>query len=810
MKNQNLKRLQFNKLRLFSFLILLLLTNILYGQFTISGKIEQTDKNKNQFTEVLLFDKDSVIIKNDLIGEDGNFALRINNGGVYTFKIKQLSHFIYNKNIQVNSDLNLGTITLEKTKNIQEVVITGKKKLIERRIDRVVFNVENAIATTGGDALEALKITPGVKVQNENISIIGKGAVRVMVDDKLIELKQEDLSNFLKSISADNIKSIEVITTPPAKYDALGNSGIINIKTKTAKKDSWNANIGSGYLQRSRPDGSGFVNFNFNKKKWTISTSLSYRQGGVYIDADDYAYFPDALWYTKSPLLNKYKRFSAKLGIDYQVNDYWKTGIQYLANTNRANLTGQSTTDVIDYNTNSNLQSLSSDGNQNRRPNFNSINYYNEFELDSLDRKIILNFDYFNYANQDDRFYNGISKITNPYNQQYYKGFSLNSQNINNYSGKVDVEYPFKSINISFGGKIGTSKARNDMNMFNSGLVDNPVTNLPVTEMIFEYIENIQALYASANKKIGEKWETQLGLRLEALQTKSNSISLNQVTNYNYAKLFPSLFVSYKPSENSFFALNYSKRIERPSFHELNPNQWYINPFQKLGGNPFLKPAFIDNVEFSYTYKSLESKIYFSNEKNLFGQIALADPTTNEISFTNENYVDAKRYGISESYTFDKLKWWTSNNSLDINYVKSESFLPAIQRYQEGWSGRFSTSNDFILNKNKTLLFNINYWYSPKGVDGKFYNIGSMSNLSTTIQYLLLNKDLKISLKLNDILRTEKVRPNSTVNGVYQNGIYYSDNQYVQLNLSYKFGNQKIKPVKRSTGNEEERNRTGN
>ena len=810
MKNQTLKHLLFKKMKFLSTFIMLFLTNSIYSQYIISGKVEQEYKNKNQFTEVLVLDKDSVIIKNDLIGENGNFALKLDKKGIYTFKIKQLSHFLYNKNIEVNNDLNLGTIFLTSSQELKEVIITAKKKLVVRKIDRVVFNIVNAIATTGGDVFEALKITPGVKVQNDNVSIIGKGAVSVMVDDRLIQLKQEDLSNFLKSISADNIKSIEVITTPPAKYDAIGNSGIINIKTKTAKKDSWNTNVGAVYLQRSHPEVSEFVNLNFNKGKWTFSLALSYRQGELYINADDYAYFPEALWYTRSPLLSNYKRFSSKLGLDYQINNFWKTGIQYLTNSNRAKLTGQSSTDVLEYDTDIIIQKLNSNGNQNRKPNFNSINYFNEFKLDSLNRKIILNFDYFNYANQDDRFYDGGAIIPNTYNKKYYKGFSLNSQDINNYSGKVDVEYPLKSIIISFGGKIGTSKAKNDMNMFNSGLVDNPVTNSTATSTAFEYTENIQALYASVNKKLSNKWEMLLGMRLEAMQTKSNSISLNQTTNYNYIKLFPSLFINYKPSENSSFTLNYSKRIERPSFHELNPNQWYINPFQRLGGNPFLKPAFIDNVELSYMYKYLESKIYFSCENNLFGQIALADPATNNISFTNENYVDVKRYGISESCSFDKLKWLTSVNSIDVNYVRSESFIPEIQRYQTGWSGRFSTSNDLMLNRNKTLILNVNYWYSPKGVDGRFYNIGAIGNLSTTLQYLLFNKDLKISLKLNDILKTEKVRSNSTVNGVCQNGIYYTDNKYISLSLSYKFGNQKLKSIKRLTGNEEERNRTEN
>lgn len=810
MKNQNLKHLLFNKLRFLGFIILGLLANKSYGQFTVSGKIDQPDKNKNQFTEVLLLDKDSVIIKNDLIAENGGFALKINNNGAYTLKVKQLNHFLYKKNIQVNSDLNLGIISIENTKEIKEVVITGKKKLVERKIDRLVFNVENAIATAGGDALETLKITPGVKVQNDNVSIIGKGTVSVMLDDRLIQLKQEDLSNFLKSISADNIKSIEVITTPPAKYDALGNSGIINIKTKTAKKDSWNANVGTSYLQRSRPEGSVFGNFNYNKDKLTISSSLSYRDGARYSTQHDYAYFPDALWYTASPYVVKYKRFGGKLGIDYQLTKNWTTGIQYILNTNKPHYYGDVDTPVNSYNNNELLRYLKTYKDTRNKPVFNSINYYNDFKLDSLGRKLTINLDYFNFKNNDEKSYYGNSYIYTPYSEQYFLGNNNNIQKIDNFSGKVDVEYPTSFVNLSFGGKITTSKANNTIKFFNSGLVDNPITSYFLADNLFEYTENVQALYVSGNKKFNDKWEAQAGLRMESTQTKGNSLTLNQVTKNDYLKFFPTLYVTYKPNENNTLGLSYSRRIDRPTFNELNPNLYFENPFQSIEGNPFLQPAFINNIELTHNYKNFDSKIYYSNEENLYGQIAIADPITNNIRFTNENYVNTQRFGFAEGYTFDKLKWWNSNNSLDINYVKSISFIDILQRNQEGWSGRFSTNNDFMLNKGKTWIFNVNYWYNFAGVDGKFYKTGAMSNLSATIQYLLLDKNLRISLKANDIFRTEKIKVSSIVNNVYQKGIYYNDNQSVQLTISYKFGNQKIKSVKRSTGNEEERNRTGN
>jgi hypothetical protein len=242
----------------------------------------------------------------------------------------------------------------------------------------------------------------------------------------------------------------------------------------------------------------------------------------------------------------------------------------------------------------------------------------------------------------------------------------------------------------------------------------------------------------------------------------------------------------------------------------LNPNQWYINPFQKIEGNPFLEPAYIDNIEFSYNIKSLENKLYYSNERNLYGQIPIADPATNQINFTNKNYVNTQRLGIIESFTFEKFNWWTSINSIDVNYVRSKSFIPVLEKEQKGWSSRLSTNNDFILNKNENWLLNINYWYSFKGVDGKFYNIGNMSNLSITLQHLLINKDLRISLRANDIFKTEKFKVNSTVNGIYQKGLYYHDNQSVMLGVSYRFGNKKVKSVKNSAGNEDERIRTGN
>jgi hypothetical protein len=788
-------------------LVLVLLSLTLSSQMKITGKVITSANEPVVFAEVILIGNDSTAIKSELTNEKGDFMLEAQHG-VYKLQIWQVNKIELSKNIELNSDLDLGSIIVSESILLESVVVTGRKKLIERKVDRLVFNVENSINASGGDALDALSVTPGVRVQNDMITIIGKSNLAVMIDDKIVQLSEEDLSNYLKSIPSDAIKSIEVFTTPPAKYEAMGNSGLVNIVLKKAKKDAWNALVSSTYIQRKYADGSLMGNFNYNKDKLSISSGINYRDGTRLIEQDDYAYFSDGLWYTSSPFKRGYTALNGNLNIDYQLTPTWTIGSQVMINKNTVTMTDSPFTPVYNYDSNIIISYLKSDGIVKTNPNIKSLNLYNEFKMDSIGRKVTLNLDYFNYNNSDTKKYNGVSVVETPYSKQYFAGINDNNQDITNLSGKLDFEHPIEWATLSFGGKISNSNANNTISAYNSGLVDDPVLAFPITRNQFEYIENIQAIYFSGNKKISGKWEAQFGLRTEATQTRTYAANIDQSVKNNYIKFFPTAYLSYVPNENSTYSLSYSKRIVRPSFYELNPNIYFINPFQTIEGNPFLKPAFIDNTELTYTYKKLESKLYYSYEDNLFSQIPIADADTNFIRFTNENYINTQKIGISENYVYDKVKWWVSNNAFDLNYAVSKSTLSFAQA-QEGFNSRISTSNDFILNKDKSLQFNLNYWYSFQGIDGIYKN-GAMSSTSLTVQYFLLNKDLKISLKGNDLFRTQKVTGSSVVNGIYQNFKYYYDTQYVQLSVSFKFGSKKLTVMKRETGNEEEKSRTGN
>ncbi|MGB1205295.1 MAG: TonB-dependent receptor domain-containing protein [Chitinophagales bacterium] len=797
-----------NKLILILLLFISLASN---AQVVIKGKvIDIATQQPIEFANVTLSGSSLDYPIGTMTNLDGSFELSTKEG-LFTLQVFYVGAEPFSKEIEItNQDIDLGVISIKNLHELNEIVVVAERKLIQRKIDRLVFNVENSSKASEGDALEVLKVMPSVRVQNDQISMIGKSSLSVMINGKIVNLPQDEVANFLKSIASEDIKNIEVIATPPAKYEADGNSGMVNIILKQAKRNAWNAQIKASSRQRKYNTASFGGNFSYNKNSFSLVTSINHSDGRYYQEQDDYAYFEDGLWYTSSPFGGDIRRTNARLDISYKISDSWDIGAQYIYNTRNFVIDDDKPyTPVLDYDTDETIRYLQSDNFTEFTPQIHSINLNNTVVLDSLGRNITVNLDYFTYNNPDLKTYKGISVINEPFSEQFYSGINDNKQDVENYSAKIDVELPYEWAKLSFGGKLSVSKSINDNSFFNSGLIDAEVTDFELNNRDFNYDENINSLYASVNKAFNDKWSMQLGLRMEATNTNSNSEVLGIDLDNDYVKLFPTLFLSYKVTENSSLAFNYSKRIQRPNFFDLNPNIFFINPFQTIEGNAFLQPAFIDNLELTHTYKNLVSKIYYSYEDNLFGQVSLADKATNIVNFTNRNYINTHRFGLSQNYTIKPTSWWTSSNSFDMNYSVSVFDLEGNNEKQKGLNGRLSTSNDVKLNEGKTFLLGVNYWYNLPGIDGIF-ETKSASNFALSLQYFMLDKDLNITLRANDIFKDSAQRLEATVNDIRQTARYYYDSQSIQLSVSYKFGNKNIKAKKHKSGNTEERGRTGN
>ena len=785
------------KRHLLAFLLIILFQNQVFSQIKISGQIKDKKNNPVEFIEIQLQNKDSIIFKSELTNAEGKFILETEKGE-YSLIVRQLGVIYYKQNINANQDTNVGIINItEKEQQLQEVVITSKKKLIERKVDRLIFNVENSISASGGDAIDALKITPRVKVKNDNISMIGKNNMSVMVDDKLILLTGDELINFLKSIPSDNIKSIEVITTPPTKYDAEGNSGLINIKLKKSKLNQWNASLRSSYVQSTYPKGSFGGNFDYQKNKLSLYSNLNYVNGSNAPVETNKIYYPLGLWNEENKRRDFQNSVNGRIGADYKISEKFSVGMQYLGSFSKPKIAENSLTTIYNQ-TNSQIDSYINTLSENLGKNNNhSLNLNSTVVFDTIGKKMNINLDYFKFKNDDNRIFNTINLLS---------ANNTSLQDIQNYSAKIDFEHPLKWINLSYGGKLSFIKTQNNVNYFDTTL-GTPIFD-PTQSNEFNYDENTQAIYLNGTKKLNEKWETQLGFRLENTQTEGVSKTLNQKNTNSYAKLFPTFYLTYTPNEKNSFSINYNKRINRPSYNRLNPFRWYSNPFSYTEGNPFLQPSFSNNLELNYTFNdNWSNSIYYSHTDNGFEQITIVDNTDNIQKTIAQNFFKTTIIGISESYTYNKLKWLSSTFSFDWNYSKSESLIPITNQNLNGSNAYFSTSNDFNLNKNKTLLFNFSYWYNFKGTSDLDKN-NAYSQLDASIKYFAFDKKLQISFNANDILSTNRPIYTSFTNNIQIDYKNYYDVRLFRLSLVYKFGNKNINVEKKEVGNQEEKERT--
>lgn len=792
------------KRHLVIFILIILFQNQVFSQIKISGEIKDEKNNPIEFIEIQLQNKDSIIFKSELTNDKGKFIIETEKGE-YTLLIRQLGVIYHKQKVNATQDTYIGIIKIiEKQQLLQEVVITSKKKLIERKVDRLIFNVENSISASGGDALDALKIAPRVKVKNDNISIIGKSSMAIMIDDKLMLLTGDDLINFLKSIPSDNIKSIEIITTPPAKYDAEGNSGIININLKKAKNNNWSLALRETFKQAKYASNTFGSNFSYQKNKVRFLFDLSKQDNNnIYTNSIKYIY-PNEKWENEIYNKTNSKNYSSLINFDYLIKKNTNVSLQYLGNFNKPLTSEDNSTKIYD-NSLIETNQLISKGTNNKKIENQSISFNLITRLDTIGKTFSFDVDYFRYNSNRKNIFktekmNFISsQILNELINNY------NNQNIENFSTKFDFEIPNNFLNLSFGSKISFTKTKNYLEgIFYNIISGEQQLNFNQFDN-FIYKENIQSFYLSSNKKLNDKWEMQAGLRVEFTQNKSISSSINDETKTEYYKIFPTLYITYQANENNNFSLNYARRINRPSYSNLNPAKWYLNSNSYEEGNPFLQPSFSDNLEFSHIYKELlSSTISLSKTNNGFGQLTIHDEINNTQKFIRQNYYNSLFLGFDESVNFNVSKWWESVLNYSLYYSQSKTSSEILESNYSGWSSDFSSTNSFRFGKKFTAQFIYEYSFPREYVESTF---SDYHNLNLGVKYLSLNKKFILSLNLNNILKSDRVLMSSKSSNIFQSFYQYYDTQFFRLSIVYKFGSELKKNEKREVSNQEEKNR---
>ncbi|MNX98534.1 hypothetical protein D3C86_1309480 [compost metagenome] len=271
-------------------------------------------------------------------------------------------------------------------------------------------------------------------------------------------------------------------------------------------------------------------------------------------------------------------------------------------------------------------------------------------------------------------------------------------------------------------------------------------------------------------------------------------------------KLFPTAYLSYNASDSNSFSLTYSQRIRRPNFDYLNPFVIRSNPYNYSEGNPFLKPSYINNLEFSYMHnQKWMNAVYFSQVSDFGQEVSIIDPNTNSTRNTPMNYANTYQIGFSTYYNFSRFSWWNSYTGFNVNYQQIRSKTDFIASV-DGYNGYFYSNNDFTLNKGKSVFVGVNYGWQLPG-QYQIFQISTMHILDFSVKFLLLDKKLSLTAVWEDVLNGQRPEIRYVSNGIQNTIRNYADTRGFRVAVSYKFGNKNLEAKHRNGGNDDEKGR---
>jgi outer membrane receptor protein involved in Fe transport len=778
--------------------------------FTVSGKIQDQNKQSLIYSPVSLMRLADSTTTLQLTNDKGSFIFTTVLPGKYVVNALMIG---FEKNSSevftvTESNIQLSPIVLnEKAISLNDVVVRSKMPVIDYRADRVIINVEK-MNTAGDNALEVISKAPGIRLdKDENIILKGKKGVAIMIDGKMSYMNGAELTTYLKSLPADALSKLELISNPSASFDAASTGGYINIKLKRNKIQGFNgnANVGGGYGKYEKIYGGTNLNYNFGKLSSfaRISTGHynSYNRLTLNRTIGTDQYNQVNFWHPITQSTN----YSA--GFDYSINDRQTLGAMYkgFSSPDETNVTANSPS----FNAaGAKLGSVAMDNPQTNKSGNNAFNINYRFNIDTNGRALNFDADHVNYRNSKNEnftnfYYNGNNQLINDPIFLRNNGFGVT----NIYALKLDYVLPLnKKLKLETG--IKTSWVNSTSNLAFDSLKNSVWINDPRRTNLFKYAEHINAGYASLAQSF-KKLDLNIGLRLEQTIGNGNSSSSTEKINRNYFQLFPNASVSYKMNDNNQFTASYRKSINRPSYGSLNPFAFYTDPYTALQGNQFLQATYSNNLEFNFNFKSFRLlSVSYASTKGGISQVIYQNNNTKESISRPENLSNEKSLYFATGSPVDLFEWWNNSTELAVAYDQVNTPVQGLQYNASKWNWGISTDNTFSLPKKYS--FSLYAYYQSPSVSGLFKSLEAYA-VNVGAKKTFLKDNATLSFKLNDVFATgmfRSVLKYGNVNTTWQNEW---ENRKFSISFSYKFGNIKMKTVKsRKTSTSEEEGRVSN
>ncbi|MES2108189.1 MAG: outer membrane beta-barrel protein [Bacteroidota bacterium] len=590
--------------------------------YTINGRVIDQQRKPVPFANVALF-KDKAAVQATQSDTAGNFHLTATGGGDFLIKISSvgmdtltIAVTLAGQRIVTLPDLMLSASATQ----LRQVNVVSSRPMIEHLVDRTVVNVDALLSNTGSTVLDVLAKSPGVQVdENGGINLQGKG-VKIYIDDRPTYLSGDDLTNYLRSLPSSNIDRLELMTTPPAKYDAAGNGGIINIRTKRIGDKGFNGNLNLAYVQGNYGRSNDGLNLNYRRDQFNVAFSLGYNHNNNYNDVDLNRYFDQSITGIAPGFLQQSftrymgNNYSGRLNIDFYATEKTTVGIGLNGLLNNSD---DHTLSTSHLSTGSQLDStIIADNLQHRYFKNGGINLNYRHAYDKKGTELTADLDYVAYQTQLNQDYTNNSYL--PDGTLYYRDILTGNlpSHINIYAATTDYTHPFANgIQFSAGLKSSYIHTDNVADYFNTvDAVTSPDYN---KTNHFIYRENINAGYVSARKDF-KKFSIQAGLRYENTNANGHQLGNAQkpdsAFSRSYNAFFPTLFAQYRidSASGQRLTFRYGRRIDRPGYASLNPFLSQIDKFTYNQGNPYLLPSFTDNFELDYDFFGITTGISYS------------------------------------------------------------------------------------------------------------------------------------------------------------------------------------------------------
>ncbi|HVV04063.1 MAG TPA: TonB-dependent receptor [Puia sp.] len=764
--------------------------------------------------------KDSSVVKLSISDAKGIYSFRDIPPGSYFINATHIGYIPRNTTpfeVAGESRLTVPTIRLSKAaSDLKEVVVTSRKPIIEVRADKIVLNVEGSINAVGQDALELLRKSPGVLVDKDNnISLSGKNGVQIYIDGRQTPLSGNDLAEYLKTIQSSSIEAIEIINNPSAKYDAAGNAGIINIRLKKNKSFGTNGTINAGFNQGFYSKYNGGFSLNHRDRNINVFGNYSYNHSPARFQSSLHRRQLDTLFDQTATVKYATNTHNFKVGLDYFLDKKNTLGVIVSGTFSGNDITTTSSTPISYIPTGALYRTLSANNaSTGRRDNGNAnLNY--RF-ADTSGHELNVDANYGLYRIRSNQLQPNIYSYPNgdpPSDTIIYN--MLSPSDINIYNIKADYEQNFAKGRLGLGFKLSYVTTKNDFQQYNVSPSYEEKWMDTLHSNDFNYKEHVNAAYVNYNRDL-KGWVFQAGLRVENTNSKGEStgyssggggyITYDSLIQRDYTDFFPSAAVTYNKNPRKQWTLNYSRRIDRPAYQDLNPFEFKLDEYTYQKGNTLLRPQYTNSVGLTFMYKyKLTTTLNYSHVRDVFTQIV--DTTEKSKAFiTKKNLAtqDITSHNISYPLQYKWYSLFTNINTyysiyqanfgvgrtVNVNIFAVNLYAQQTARLGKGWTAELS-----------------GFWTSPSIYQGTF-KTRALGSLDGGVAKTVLKGNGTVKVSVNDIFHTLQWSATSDFAGQSLHAAGSFESRQLKLYFTWRFGNTHVKAARqRKEGDEDESKR---